>query len=53
MSETKERCEVEQIERKKNEEWRKVENTPLEKRNKEHYEILEVKWQDIYWNHFG
>ena len=26
----------------------KIANNLLEKRNKEHYENLEVKWQDIY-----
>ena len=36
-SETKEPCEVEQIERKNTTKMNKVENTPLEKRNKEHY----------------
>ena len=34
MSETKEPCEVEQIERKKTTEMNKVESTPLRKRNK-------------------
>ena len=40
MSETKEPCEVAQIERKNTMKMNKVENTPLEKRNKEHYENL-------------
>ena len=35
MSETKEPCEVEQIERKNTTKMNKVENTPLEKRDKE------------------
>ena len=35
MSETKEPCEVEQIERKNKTEMNKVENTLLEKRNEE------------------
>ena len=34
-SETKELCEVEQLERKNTTEMNEVENTPLEKRNKE------------------
>ena len=37
MSETKEPCEVEPIERKNTTKMNKVGNTPLEKRNKEHY----------------
>ena len=40
MSETKEPCEVEQIERKNATEMNEVENTSLEKRNKEHYKKL-------------
>ena len=40
MSETKEPCEVEQIERKNTTKMNKVENTPLEERNKEHYQNL-------------
>ena len=35
MSETKEPCEVEQIERKNTTKMNKVENTPLENRNAE------------------
>ena len=42
MGETKEPWEVEQIERKKTMKMSKVENTPLEKRNKEYYEDLKV-----------
>ena len=42
MSETKKPCKVEQIERKNTTKMNKVENTPLEKRNKEHYENLKV-----------
>ena len=41
-SETKEPWKVEQIERKKTTKMSKVENTSLEKRNKEHYENLKV-----------
>ena len=37
ISETKEPCEVEQIERKNTTKMNEVENTPLEKRNKEHH----------------
>ena len=40
MSETKEPREVEQIERKNTTKMNKVENKPVEKRNKEHYENL-------------
>ena len=36
MSETKEPCEVEQFERKNTTKMNKIENTPLENRNKEH-----------------
>ena len=38
MSETKEPCEVEQIREKNTTKGNKVENTPLEKRDKEHCE---------------
>ena len=38
MSETKEPCEDEQIERKNTTKMNKVEKPPLEKRNKEHHE---------------
>ena len=44
MSETKEPWEVEQIERKNTMKMNKVENTLLEKRNKEPYENL-VGWK--------
>ena len=42
MSETKEPCEVEQIERKNTTKMNKVENTPLEKRNMVYDENQEV-----------
>ena len=41
-SETKEPCEVEQKERRNATKMNKVKNTPLEKRNKEHYGSLEI-----------
>ena len=42
MSETKEPCEVKHIQRKNTMKMNKFENTPLEKRNKEHYGNLEI-----------
>ena len=42
-SETKEPCEVEQIREKNTTKVNEVENTPLEKRDKEHCENLEVE----------
>ena len=43
MSEAKEPCEVEQIERNNTTKMNKVEDTPLEKRRKEHDENLKVE----------
>ena len=42
MSETKEPWEVKQFQGKNTPEMNEVENTPLEERNKEHYENQEV-----------
>ena len=43
MSEAKEPCEVEQIERNNTTKMNKVEDTPLEKRSQEHDENLKVE----------
>ena len=43
MSETNEPCEVEQIERKNTTEMNEVENTPLEKRNKEEQFLIALR----------
>ena len=43
MSETKEPCEVKHIQRKNTMKMDKVQNTPLETRDKEHCETLRLK----------